>query len=166
MATKKPVKAKSERASKSPINKADKVLGYFRPDSAVGCIAKIVVDEKTHKIDSVLAHVQREQKVSTEAAKFAFAVVFTNKYPGNKIGKIQAKSLGHATVNLSAGTVQFHRGNGKTEIIRAAKEEKKPREPRRKSKSTASKGTEPESQINQGSNPPDDNHVEAPATIN
>ena len=122
MATKKTKKAKPEKPPKAP--NAERVLGYFQADSTVGAIARMVSDGKVHKIDPLLADVQKERGVDAEAALFAFKTVFTSKYPGKRIGKLQHKKLGHATVNFAEGTVQFHAGSGDTKIIPAAKAEK------------------------------------------
>lgn len=122
---KKSTKAKAEKAPKAP--KAEKVLGYFRPGTAVGVIAAYVADEKPHKIDSVLAHAQKEGKLTEDQAAFAFRVLFISPYKenGGSVGKIAAKKLGGAIVNFQENTVQFLKSKRVTEIM-AAKVEKKP----------------------------------------
>ena len=145
MATKakKPKKAKSE--GKAP--KAEKVMGYFRKDSTVGVMASMVTDEKAHKIDTLLANTQKAQGVDAAAAQFALKVLFTNKYPGNKIGKIQYQNLGHATVNLAEETVQFRFGNGKTKSSQQQGEKKASAKPKSKDKAEGdSKAAEPSQQ--------------------
>ena len=136
---KKVAKAKPPTAAKPPVEKEEKPLGYFRPNTAVGVTAAFVSDGKLHAISDVLEHTKKTAKVATKGAEFAFKVLFENKYPGDRIGKIASRGLGHVTVDYVAGTVQFHRGTGNSKVIRAGHREKSLEQPI--AKSTVKKST-------------------------
>jgi len=126
MATKKTKKAKSEKPPKVP--KAEKVLGYFRQGTAVASIAAQVVDERPHRIETIMANTQKEGFTADQAG-FAFKVLFTNPYKenGGSVGKIAAKKLGGAVVNFQENTVQFLKSRRVTEIVAKVEKESEPK---------------------------------------
>lgn len=118
---------KSDKAMKAP--KPEKVLGYFRPGTAVAVIADYVSDERPHKIADVLEHAQKTGKIKAKQADFAFRVLFTNPYTenGGSIGKIAARRLGGAVANFQEGTVLYSRNKRVTEVVKAKEEKFEPK---------------------------------------
>ena len=124
MAKRKAKKEKSAMEAKSP--KVELVLGYFRHGTAVAVIAEYINDGRIHQISDVLEHAQKVAKITAKQADFAFRVLFINRYKdnGGTIGKLAARKLGGAIVNLQAGSVQYFPSRRTTEVIKAKPEEK------------------------------------------